>query len=114
MLVLLSDIEPDDAPTRVRAGSHWDIARALVPFGDAGVAPSGTAPFVATTAHWPVELATGQAGDVYLCHPFLVHAAQAHRGKSPRFLGQPGVLLHEHYTPDDHHPVTRPLAWPPP
>jgi hypothetical protein len=26
---------------------------------------------------------------VYLCHPFLVHAAQPHRGNEPRFLAQP-------------------------
>ena len=40
----------------------------------------------------PLHLATGTAGDVYLCHPFLVHAAQRHRGSSPRVLSQPGVL----------------------
>jgi hypothetical protein len=34
-------------------------------------------------------LATGEAGTVYLCHPFLVHAAQLHRGKEPRFMAQP-------------------------
>jgi hypothetical protein len=33
--------------------------------------------------------ATGSAGDVYLCHPFLVHAAQSHRGTAPRFIAQP-------------------------
>jgi hypothetical protein len=34
-------------------------------------------------------LATGQAGTVYLCHPFLVHAAQLNRGGQPRFVAQP-------------------------
>ena len=33
--------------------------------------------------------ATGTEGTVYLCHPFLVHAAQAHHGTTPRFLAQP-------------------------
>jgi hypothetical protein len=33
--------------------------------------------------------ATGPAGTVYLCHPFLVHAAQRHRGTQPRFMAQP-------------------------
>jgi hypothetical protein len=37
----------------------------------------------------PEALATGEAGDVYLCHPFLVHAAQGHRGSMPRFMAQP-------------------------
>ncbi len=34
-------------------------------------------------------LATGKAGTVYLCHPFLVHSAQPHHGRNPRFLAQP-------------------------
>jgi hypothetical protein len=29
---------------------------------------------------------------VYLCHPFLVHGAQPHRGRRPRFLAQPPLL----------------------
>jgi hypothetical protein len=110
--VLLSDVGDDDAPTLFRAGSHWEIARALLPFGEAGVPALSAAPFVAATAHWPVEPATGQSGDVYLCHPFLVHSAQSHHGKVPRFLAQPCVPLPTPYTPADHHPVTRPLAWP--
>jgi hypothetical protein len=40
----------------------------------------------------PEALATGRAGTVYLCHPFLVHAAQPHRGSTPRFLAQPPLL----------------------
>ncbi len=35
------------------------------------------------TAHLPQVLATGEASDVYLCHPFLVHTAQRHRGTWP-------------------------------
>jgi hypothetical protein len=37
----------------------------------------------------PETLATGEAGTVYLCHPFLVHAAQRHQGTTPRFMAQP-------------------------
>ncbi len=36
--------------------------------------------------------ATGDAGTVYLCHPFLVHAAQPHHGERPRVLAQPPLL----------------------
>ena len=32
------------------------------------------------------------AGTVYLCHPFLVHAAQRHRGSTPKFMAQPPVV----------------------
>jgi hypothetical protein len=44
---------------------------------------------VPRSAHRPVTTATGAAGDVYLCHPFLVHAAQRHRGTQPKFMAQP-------------------------
>jgi len=93
MLFLFSDVGDDDAPTRIRAGSHRDIARTLAPAGDAGltlreVAATGFAETVAR----PEVLATGPAGTVYLCHPFLVHAAQPHRGTRPRFLAQPPLL----------------------
>jgi hypothetical protein len=40
----------------------------------------------------PEVLATGEAGTVYLCHPFLAHAAQPHRGARPRFMAQPPLL----------------------
>jgi hypothetical protein len=29
---------------------------------------------------------------VYLCHPFLVHAGQLHRGATPRFMAQPPLI----------------------
>lgn len=41
------------------------------------------------TAGRPEITATGDAGTVYLCHPFLVHAAQPNRGGEPRFIAQP-------------------------
>ena len=37
-------------------------------------------------------MATGKAGTVYLCHPFLIHAAQDNFIGSPRFLAQPPLL----------------------
>ncbi|MBO0916511.1 phytanoyl-CoA dioxygenase, partial [Streptomyces laculatispora] len=36
--------------------------------------------------------ATGSPGDVFLCHPFLVHAAQPHHGVRPRFMAQPPLM----------------------
>ena len=87
MLFLFSDVGESDAPTRLRAGSHFDIARMLEPAGDAGMTHAMFN--VEATSHRPVILATGEAGTVFLCHPFLVHAAQMHRGATPRFLAQP-------------------------
>lgn len=93
MLFLFSDIGEDDAPTRIRAGSHQDIARQLAPAGEAGLSLGELAAdgFAGSAGHEEV-LATGEAGTVYLCHPFLVHSAQPHRGKTPRFMAQPPLL----------------------
>jgi hypothetical protein len=93
MLLLFSDVAEDDAPTRIRVGSHADIARQLAPAGDQGMTLRELAGdgFTAS-AHRPIITATGDAGTVYLCHPFLVHAAQPHHGRRPRFLAQPPLL----------------------
>jgi len=37
-------------------------------------------------------VATGHPGDVYLCHPFLIHAGQPNRGREPRFMAQPPLI----------------------
>jgi hypothetical protein len=93
MLFLFSDVGADDAPTRIRAGSHLDIARTLAPTGEDGLTLRALAANgFAETAARPEVLATGAAGTVYLCHPFLVHAAQPHRGTRPRFIAQPPLL----------------------
>jgi hypothetical protein len=93
VLMLYSDVGPDDAPTRVRVGSHADVARALVPFGDAGALFTEVTEAALPAAGGRPEIAaTGRAGDAYLCHPFLLHSATwPHRGRGPRFLGQPGL-----------------------
>ena len=100
MLFLLSDVGPDDAPTRIRKGSHAAIARELLPHGDAGATLRQlSANGYASTGDCEVELATGAAGTVYLCHPFLVHAAQPHRGERPRFMAQPPLLPRGEFDP---------------
>jgi len=62
--------------------------------------PALAAALVAATEHCEVGYATGRAGDVYLCHPFLVHAALANRGRRPRFLGQPAIPANYPYRLD--------------
>jgi hypothetical protein len=100
MLFLFSDVGADDAPTRIRKGSHAAIARELLPHGEAGATLRQlSANGYASTADCAVELATGAAGTVYLCHPFLVHAAQPHRGKRPRFMAQPPLLPKGEFDP---------------
>ena len=93
MLFLFSDVGDDDAPTRIRVGSHRDIARQLAPAGEQGLSLRDLAANgFNETAGRPEVLATGAAGTVYLCHPFLVHAAQPHRGTEPRFMAQPPLM----------------------
>ena len=105
-LYLFSDVDEDSAPTRVRPGSHRDAARVLASAGDEGLPfPQAAALAAQASADRPVALATGRAGDVILCHPFLVHAASwPHTGWQPRIMAQPGVAL------PDAFPLTPPLS----
>jgi hypothetical protein len=83
----------EDAPTRIRLGSHRDVARRLAPAGEEGLSLKELAKNgFAETANRREMAATGEAGTVYLCHPFLVHAAQPHRGTRPRFMAQPPLF----------------------
>jgi Phytanoyl-CoA dioxygenase (PhyH) len=96
-IFLFTDVGPVDAPTRLRVGSHADAARVLAGAGEDGLDGETLAPLVdEASTHRPVALATGSAGDVFLCHPFVVHAASwPHQGTVPRAIAQPGVALLE-------------------
>ena len=91
LLMLFTDVGLADAPSRIKVGSHLDVARAL-----SAAEPEGVSFDVAVRApealDRPTVHATGSAGDVFLCHPFLVHAASwPHSGTTPRFIGQPCI-----------------------
>jgi hypothetical protein len=111
MLYLFSDVGDRDAPTRLRVGSHFDVARRLEPHGADGLTLRELASTeFAESSHRPEDLATGPAGTVYLCHPFLVHAAQPLlHGERPRFISQPALLPREPLDPwcDAPAPVER-------
>ena len=108
MLFLFSDVGERDAPTRIKIGSHRDIARLLEPAGEAG-SPNWTPGELGATLDRPEALASGEAGTVYLCHPFLLHAAQMHHGAAPRFMAQPPLHPAEPFRLDredgDYSPV---------
>ena len=113
-LFLFSDVGLLDAPTRLLLGSHRFAAAALATRGEAGM-PGGDVPdllrpstFCRTTAE-----ATGAAGDVYLCHPFIVHTATwPHRGTDPRMMAQPAVHVSDGFALDgsDRSPVARAIV----
>jgi hypothetical protein len=92
-----SDVGNDDAPTEILVGSHRDVPRVLAPYGDEGTFFGAVASELPeSTFERPRAHATGCAGDVYLCHPFLLHRATwPHRGTRPRILAQPEVATRE-------------------
>jgi hypothetical protein len=93
MLFLFSDVTENDAPTRIRVGSHLRVPRLLHPAGEEGLSFMKVSAAASEATHGMQETtATGIAGTVYLCHPFLVHSAQPHRGEAPRFMAQPPLL----------------------
>ncbi|WP_067127141.1 hypothetical protein [Microtetraspora malaysiensis] len=106
LLLLFSEVGPDDAPTRLRVGSHRDAARVLEPYGEGGLPFFESGPILdEATAHRPEALATGLPGDAYICHPFLVHAAQRHRGSRPRFMSQVPMFLRTPLSPGGSTPL---------
>ena len=112
MLFLFSDCGENDAPTRIRVGSHLEVARILAPAGEPGLSTMELA-MKATPATMKLKevVATGGAGSVYLCHPFLVHAAQRIRGQVPKFMAQPPLIPREPFQLEradgDYSPVER-------
>src|SRR5438093_10264237 len=104
-LVLFSDVGDQDAPTEILVGSHLDVPRVLAPFGETGVF-HGDVELPASTFRRPRARATGRAGDVYVCHPFLVHRATwPHLGTRPRMLAQPAIAQHHPFALRDDVPV---------
>ncbi|MNL38590.1 hypothetical protein D3C87_1608140 [compost metagenome] len=69
------------------------MARLLEPEAEAGLSFMELAARLPELPPREEILAVGKAGTVYLCHPFLVHAAQRHRGMVPKFMAQPPLLL---------------------
>jgi hypothetical protein len=103
-LLLFTDIGPGDAPTRLVIGSHLYVPEFLAPYGEAGINADGQfwRPSVLCR---PVAHATGQAGDAFLCHPFMVHTATwPHRGTGPRMMAQPAVHVRDGFALDGSDP----------
>ncbi|WP_099365201.1 phytanoyl-CoA dioxygenase [Sphingobacterium sp. 1.A.4] len=101
MLALYSDVSENDAPTVIYEGSHIDIVKLLSHEGDSGLSFMEIAGKLDELPTRKEVYATGKAGTVYLCHPFLVHSAQPHRGLTPKFMAQPPLLLRGELTISD-------------
>ena len=91
--------------------AHLDIPPILRDAGEAGLWNEEVGRRFPRSVHErALAWATGNADDVYLCHPFLVHAASwPHRGKTARFIAQPPLtpvgLLNLERADSDYSPV---------
>ena len=104
-LFLFTNVGEHDAPTEILVGSHLDVPRLLVPFGERGVF-HGDVELQPSTLRRRSVRATGRAGDVYVCHPFLVHRATwPHLGTRPRMLAQPAIGHYQPFELRDEMPV---------
>jgi hypothetical protein len=92
MLFLFSDVTELDAPTIIKVGSHLKVAKILEPEGEKGLSFVELSQRLNSISAMEEVIATGKAGTVYLCHPFIVHAAQNHYGTKPKFMAQPPLL----------------------
>ena len=103
-LILFTDVGRHDAPTRLLRGSHLTVPRFLAPYGEAGT-DSDTELWFPSTLCLNTAHATGSAGDVFLCHPFMVHTATwPHRGTAPRMIAQPAVNAPDGFVLDGSDP----------
>jgi len=106
-LILFGDVEPDEAPTRLVVGSHRFAAPVLAAAGPLGMGGAAAADRLQPSVLCrQVAHATGHAGDIYLCHPLLVHTSTwPHRGRRPRMMAS-RASMH----PTGSHRWHRPLA----
>jgi hypothetical protein len=103
-LFLFTDVGRDDAPTRLLCGSHLAVPQFLAPYGEAGT-DSDAEFWRPSTLCRMASHTTGKAGDVFLCHPFIVHTATwPHRGAGPRMIAQPAVNAPAGFTLDGSDP----------
>jgi hypothetical protein len=112
-IVLFSDVDPDDAPARMVLGSHLYVPKLLLEAGEGGLGVGAASKVRSSILCRRSAEATGQAGDVFLCHPFLIHTATwPHRGTEPRMVAQPSIEVAGGFAIDgtDRSPVARAIV----
>ena len=93
-IILWSDVLPSGGSTYVACDSVGPLARYLAARPE-GVLPNDF-PFADLAAECKDKTeATGEAGDVYLLHPYLLHASSLNRLRLPRLITNPPVHLRE-------------------
>jgi hypothetical protein len=98
-LFLFSDAGPGGGGTAMVRGSHLTVARTLAETGEAGISWGDLKNKLPESTLNPAESAIanliGEAGDVALVHPFLIHGFGANTGKRIRFACNPLVQLRQ-------------------
>jgi hypothetical protein len=112
-LVLWSDVHHRGGATFVAADSVGPVARFLADHPEGIVPPGGVGlgypyPDLLSRCHDFVE-ATGKVGDVYLLHPYVLHAKSRNSLRRPRFITNPPLTLAEpmRFDRPDPSPVER-------
>jgi hypothetical protein len=91
-IFLWDDVSPDDGPTMLALGSHHAVARLLSDAEPEGVPGEDIGRFF----HKRLQVgdtvaATGTAGDVIICHPFLAHSVNPIGPRGPRYISNVAV-----------------------
>ena len=104
-IFLWHDVDQDGGPTLLARGTHREVARLLASREPEGV-PGDR---IGRAVHEAINVvdavpATGTAGDVYVCHPFLGHSFSPIGPAEPRVISN--VCVHGRSTIDLHNPLT--------
>lgn len=98
--MLFNDVKTDEGGTALRVGSHNEVARILLEteYGMKGseVSREAIKRVEERDGEYEIEQAIGMAGDVYLVHPFLLHARGKNLGSDVehvRFMCNPNIEL---------------------
>ena len=94
-IFLFSDIAPGDGGTAVCPGSHRWTARVLAEAEPEGLPLEELRKRVLKNPVTQAVEMTGQAGDVALTHPFILHTRSTNTGKNVRFICNPCQSLRE-------------------
>jgi len=94
-LFILSDIKPQGGGTAVSAGSHRLAARILADAEPSGLTHQELTDRMLSHPIENVRELTGNAGDVVLVHPFVLHARSPNTGDAVRFICNPCIPLKE-------------------
>lgn len=110
---IFSDIAEGDGATYLACDSVGHIARYLAARPEGVLPPDLRAPGLEIIARCrDFVAATGEIGDVYLLHPFMLHSQSVNAGPRARFIVNPPVKLREpmcfaRERDADHSPVER-------